>query len=319
MTNVVTLTINPAIDASTSVERLVPFRKLRCLPMHRDPGGGGINVARVIVELGGEVETLCPVGGATGELLRRLLDRQGIPNLVVPVAEETREDFMVFEQATGKEFRFIMPGPRMNESEWKRCLELLAGMRSRPQFVVLSGSLPPDVPTDFYARAIRIAKGLGARPVLDTSGDALRAGLEEGVYLVKPNRQELSDLLDGHLRDENACIDAGMRLVQNGRAEIVALTLGDRGALLVTEDRVARALPLSIKPVSTVGAGDSFLAAMIQALVLQRDLVDAFRYAAAAGSAALLAQGTGLCRRQAVERLYPNVVVHEIAAVERRR
>lgn len=309
MADIVTLTINPSIDTSTSVNRVAPIHKLRCAAPHRDPGGGGINVARVAIRFGADVKSLCAAGGVTGELLRRLIDREGVPNLVIQVSEETRESFTVFEDATGREHRFVLPGPELREEEWRQYLSALAGLEDRPRFIVASGSLSPAVPSDFYARAARIAKEHGAKVILDTSGSPLARALEEGVFLIKPNLRELSELVGVPLDDEYARVDACRRLTEAGRAEIVALTLGDRGALLVTRDHRWRAHALSIKSLSAVGAGDSFVGAMVWGLAKGMSIEDAFRYGVAAGSAALLSPGTGLCRREDVERLYPDVVL----------
>ncbi|MBM3577763.1 MAG: 1-phosphofructokinase family hexose kinase [Alphaproteobacteria bacterium] len=307
MADIVTLTINPSIDTSTAVDRMAPIHKLRCAPPHRDPGGGGVNVARVAVRFGADVIALCAAGGVMGELLRRLIDRERIPNFVIQVSEETRESFTVFEEATGHEYRFVLPGPELREDEWRQCLGALAGLDADPRFIVASGSLSPGVPSDYYAHAARIAKGCGARFLLDTSGPPLAAALEEGVYLIKPNLRELSELAGGPIEGEHAWVDACRRLTEAGRTEHVALTLGDRGALLVAGDRAWRAPALPIKPVSTVGAGDSFLGAMVWGLAEGLRIEDAFRYGVAAGSAALLSPGTGLCRMEDVERLYPDV------------
>src|SRR6516225_7322015 len=165
MTDIVTITPNPAVDLSTSVERIVPIYKLRGTSQRRDPGGGGINVARVIKRLGGDVSAIYPVGGTTGDLLRRLLDNEGVPSQTFPIAEETREDFFVSEISTGQPFRFILPGPRLNDGEWQQCLTLLSRVEPFPHFVVASGSLPRGVPDDFYARLAKIAKQRGARMV----------------------------------------------------------------------------------------------------------------------------------------------------------
>jgi 6-phosphofructokinase 2 len=312
MADIVTFTINPSIDMSTSVDRVAPIKKLRGAAPHRDPGGGGINVARVAVRFGADVKALCAAGGVTGELLRRLIERDGIPNVVIHVSEETRESFTVFESATGYEFRFVLPGPQLREEEWRQCLDALADLEDNPRFIVASGSLSPGAPSDFYAHAARIARKRGAKFLLDTSGPPLASALEEGVFLIKPNLRELRELMGVPLDDERAWLDASRRLIKAGRAEVVALTLGDRGALLVVRDQAWRAPALPIKPLSAVGAGDSFLGAMVWGLAQGRSIDDAFRYGVAAGSAALLSSGTGLCRRDDVERLYPDVVLQRI-------
>jgi 6-phosphofructokinase 2 len=158
MTSVLTLTVNPAIDVSTSTEHVVPIRKLRCTTMRRDAGGGGINVARVVRRLGSEVTALYPAGGAAGQLLRRLIDQERILSITVRITEETREDFTILEQQTGNQYRVVLPGPLFTETEWHSCLAALEAAEDFAPFVVASGSLPPGVPDDLYAHAARIAK-----------------------------------------------------------------------------------------------------------------------------------------------------------------
>jgi 6-phosphofructokinase 2 len=312
MTAIVTFTPNPAIDVSTSVEQVVPTRKLRCSAQMRDPGGGGINVARVVKRLGGEVTAVFPCGGVTGHLLAQLLERAGIPARTTEVAGETREDFSVLETASGRQYRFVLPGPPLAEAEWCACLDTLGSVAPRSEFVVASGSLPPGVPDDFYARIVRIAKPWNVRFVLDTSGPPLAAALGEGVYLVKPNLRELSELVGESLGDEAAWVRAGERLIEQRKAEIVALTLGHRGAVLVARDLALRAEPLPITPVSAVGAGDSFLGAMIWSLAAGQGLEQAFRYGVAAASSALLNPGTELCHREDTSRLVSDVVIRRL-------
>jgi len=309
MVDVVTLTINPAIDLSVSVERVAPIHKLRCSDARRDPGGGGINVARVIKRLGGDVTAVYAAGGALGQLLRRLIDEEGIPAQATPIAGETREDFTISERSSGAQYRFVLPGPQLSEQDWSACLGLCAGLDQRTRFVVGSGSLPPGVPDVFYGRLAQAAKQAGQKIIVDSSGPPLRAALEAGVYLIKPSLNEFRLLLGEPLESEADRIAACRSLVAQGRTEAVALTLGDQGALLVTREQVLRAPALPIKPVSIVGAGDSFLGAMIWSLASGHGMEMALRYGVAAGSAALLLPGTELCRREDVERLVDDVHV----------
>ena len=309
MTDIVTITPNPAVDLSTSVERIVPVHKLRGTSQRRDPGGGGINVARVIKRLGGDVSAIYPVGGATGDLLRRLLDKENVPSQTFAIAEETREDFFVNELSTGRPFRFILPGPTLNDTEWQECLTLLSRIEPFPRFVVASGSLPRGVPNDFYARLTRIVKQRGARMILDTSGPALAAAVTEGLDLIKPNLREMRELAGREPTDASEWEDAAKALIDRGKVAIVALTMGHLGAVLVTLDQVLRAEPLPIAPVSAVGAGDSFLGALLWQLASGADLEKSFRYAVAAGAAALLNLGTSLCLSDDVKRLAQQVVL----------
>jgi 6-phosphofructokinase 2 len=312
MTDILTITPNPAVDLSTSVERIIPTHKLRGTSQRRDPGGGGVNVARVIKRLGGEARAIYPVGGVMGELLRKLLDSEGIASQTFAIAGETREDFFVSEIGTGQQYRFILPGPRLVEAEWQECLKLVSSIQPFPRFVVASGSLPAGVPDDFYARIARIAKQRGARMILDTSGKALAIAVAEGVHLIKPNLREMRELSGSEPSDAGEWEEAARAIVGNKRVGVVALTMGHLGAALITPDRVLRAKPLALTPLSAVGAGDSFLAALIWRLASGADLADCFRQAVAAGAAALLNPGTELCRPHDVERLAAEVIIEAV-------
>ena len=292
---VLCLTMNPSVDLATRTDRVVPTHKLRCDATEHDAGGGGINVARVLTRLGGACHSLCPAGGPSGEWLKHRMADEGLAASYLPIEGETRVSFTVHEGASGAEFRFVMPGPALSEVEWQGCLHHLEQVTEFPAWLVASGSLPPGVPTDFYARLARLCKERGAKLVVDSSGPALAAALAEGVYLAKPNLRELSDLA-GHPLETPAQWQAAARgLVDGGSATAVALTLGHLGALLVTRDGLWRAPALPVEVISAVGAGDSFLGGLMWALQQGQDLVDAFAWGVAAGTGALLSATTGLC------------------------
>jgi 6-phosphofructokinase 2 len=313
MPDIATITINPAIDIFVNVSRVEPTRKLRCSAPKRDPGGGGINVARVAHRLGGSVAAIYPTGGAIGKLLQRLVEREGIDSVVTPSHVETRENFTAFETETGEQYRFVLPGSALHRAEWEACLDKLATLPEKPKFVVASGSIPPGVPGDFYAHVARIAKKLGAKMVLDTSGRSLAPALDEGVALIKPNQTELNDFVGKRLDREDEYIAASRELILAGRSEAVALTLGEEGALLVTAKNAWRAEAMKIEVASTVGAGDSFLGGMVAALAAGQSIEDAFRMGVAAGSAAAMSPGTELCHEADVKRLLEEVKIRDIA------
>ena len=313
MPDIVTLTINPSVDIFVNVDHVEPTAKLRCSSPKRDPGGGGINVARVAHRLGGDVTAIYPVGGAIGKLLERLLVREGVKSLVTPSHIETRENFTAYENDSGQQFRFVLPGATLHRAEWEACLDRLVTLPDRPKFVVVSGSVPPGVPDDFFARAVKEAKRQGAQTVADTSGAALTAVLDEGVTLIKPNQNELSEWAGARLDTDAACVAACRKLIISGRARIVAVTLGERGALLVTAVQAWKAAPLAIDVASAVGAGDSFLGGMVADLAAGRPIEEAFRTGVAAGSAAVSRPGTELCSEADVKRLLPQVQIKEIA------
>ena len=217
MTDIVTITPNPAVDLSTAVDRIMPVAKLRAQSQRRDPGGGGINVARVIRRLGGDARAIYPVGGAIGKLLRQLLDQEGVASHTWTIEGETRENFFVDEISAGKQYRFILPGPRFHEFEWKECLKLVSALEPVPRFLVASGSLPDGVPDDFFAQVARLAKQRGGRVALDTSGPALAAAAAEGVDLIKPNLREMRELTGSEPSDAYAWEVAAKKLVESGK------------------------------------------------------------------------------------------------------
>ena len=314
MPDVVTLTINPAVDIFVNVEKVEPTRKLRCSAPKRDPGGGGINVARAAHRLGADVAAIYPAGGALGKLLQRLVEREGIASVTTPSHVETRENFTAYEETTGEQYRFVLPGSRLHPAEWEACLDRLAKLPDKPRFVVASGSIPPGVPDDFYAAVARCARKMGAKMVLDTSGAALAPALEEGVSLIKPNQNELAEFTGEALEDDDARIAACRKLIDGGKAEAVALTLGGDGAMLVTKDVALRAAPMKIEVVSTVGAGDSFLGGLVAGLAAGQDWEGAFRMGFAAGTAAVMSPGTELCREEDVRRLMKEVRIEALEA-----
>jgi 6-phosphofructokinase 2 len=304
MKSIVSMTLNPAIDKSSSVAHVVAERKLYCAMPRFDPGGGGVNVARAIKKLGGESTLFYPIGGMTGEKLRELLDEEGLTQHPLPISGSVRENFAVLEEATGLQYRFSMPGPELSEAEWGRFLTELSAFLPSPDYVVLSGSLPPGAPDDFYARAARIAKGLGAKPIVDAAGAALKAAIQEGVYMIKPNIGEFLEVIGEELKEESQIIAQAQRMIGEGRCEVMAISLGTAGALLVTEEQAERIPAPTVPIISKVGAGDSMVAGIVLSLARGKALREAVMFGVAAGSAAVMRAGTGLCRKDDAERLF---------------
>ena len=304
MPHILTLTMNPAVDIATSTDHVTPTHKLRCSAPQRHPGGGGINVARVIQRLQGHCVALYPAGGASGVLFSNLLASERVTSLCIPIAGETRESYTVHENATGKEYRFVLPGPELARSEWQACLDHVAKITPRPRFLVASGSLPPGVPTDFYAQLARLSKSLGIQLILDTSGEPLSAALEEGVFMLKPSLRELRELLGQTLDSEQSQREAVENILNKQQAQLVALSMGADGAWLFNAQGACYAPALPVTVLSAVGAGDSCVGAMAWALARGLTEREAFCWGVAAGSAALASEGTGLCQVQEVERLH---------------
>lgn len=288
---IVTLTLNPAIDLASAAPWVRPVHKIRTTGEHVDPGGGGINVARVVHALGGEALAVLAEGGATGRFLTELLDEAGVAYRAVPIAGRTRVSFSVRAEDSGAEYRFVPEGPRLADVEWRAVLAAVDAAEGA--FVVASGSLPPGVPADAYAIAARAAAATrGRRFVLDTSGPALRASLGAGIDLLKPSLGELESLVGHPLSDPAAQAAEARALVASGAARMVAVSLGADGALLATPDGVLRRPALAGPVRSVVGAGDAFLAAMVLALARGAAPGEALDWGLAAGAAAVGGVGT---------------------------
>jgi 6-phosphofructokinase 2 len=304
MPEVVTLTLNPAIDESTSVDHVIPERKLRCGPARSEPGGGGINVSRVLRRLGDDAPAIYPAGGPAGELLARLLDAEGVAHWPVPIEASTRENFNVLERASGLQYRFCLEGPTLEAGDVERCLGVLRGARPAPLFVVASGSLPPGVRPDFYARLARLVRESGARLVLDSSGEALRLAVDAGVFLLKPSLREFQQLTDSVGADESRLAELGRALVRSGGCQMLVLSLGSGGALWITAAGQGRIAAPAVPVASGVGAGDSMVAGIVHGLLRGSAPGEAVRYGVAAAAASVMNPGTALCRAEDVERLF---------------
>jgi 6-phosphofructokinase 2 len=303
MRNIATLTLNPTIDVAYEVSRVIPTHKMRAAREYHNPGGGGINVARVYVRLGGNARCWYMSGGATGVALDGLLDLHQLVRTRLPITGDTRISAAVLERESGQEYRFVPPGPTVSEAEWQQALDRLAQIEC--DYLVASGSLPPGVPDDFYARLARLVVPRGIRLVLDSSGAALREGLAGGgVFLVKPSNGELQQLVGRDLPDRDAIAAAAAQIVAAGQAEHVAVTMGHEGAVLATGQGTLFLPALPIEAKSAVGAGDSFVAGMVHGLSSGWPVERAFCFGMAAGAAAVLRPGTDLARPDDIERLH---------------
>ncbi|MEJ0011793.1 MAG: 1-phosphofructokinase family hexose kinase [Bauldia sp.] len=310
---IVTLSLNPAIDVSSETDRVLPTHKIRTSNEEYEPGGGGVNVARVVVELGGQATVICPAGGFPGRMLDELLGAIPIPRRIVPIAGDTRISFTVFERKTGNEFRFTPNGPKLSEAEIAACLDAIRAADF--DYFVASGSVPMGAPTDILAQVGDIVAKKGARFVLDSSGAGLSVTLERShAYLVKPSMTELEALV-GRRLDNATAEEAAKDLVRRGRAEIVAVTMGAAGALVVTEDQVLRVEAPKVETRSAVGAGDAFVGAMTLALSRGETLDDALILGTAAGAATALTPQSKVCALGDVQRLHEEMRRTRVSAI----
>ena len=296
----ITLTLNPALDLDADAEAVVPTHKIRMHHEHADPGGGGVNVARVLHELGGDTLAILAAGGASGRVLEEMLDEAGVKRHSIVIRGRTRVSLNVQDCTSGLEYRFVPEGPTLSTEEFENCL---GAVEQEPgDWLIASGSLPHGVPEDAYAQVARIAMSKGQRFVVDTSGPALVAALRQGgCELVKPSLGELEHLVGRPLKDPTQQDAEAMALVRCGASRLVAVTLGVEGALLATEDGVIRMPAMDVQMHSSVGAGDAFLAATALALARGAAPEEALAWGTAAGATAIACAGTARLRRADVE------------------
>lgn len=307
MPKIVTLTVNPALDKSSDVEYVIPGQKLRCSAPKWHPGGGGINVARVIQRLGGAPLAMYFAGGPPGEQLRQLLAAEGIEQAIVLLKESTRVSFTVLETDRNQQYRFSVPGPEVAESEWRAGLWQLKALAPRPEYIVLSGGLLPGAPSDFYGRIAHWALANDIQIILDTHDEPLRLAIRTRVFLAKPNLRELRQLTQRELASEDEQRQAVRRLIDEGAAQYILLSLGADGAIFASTTGTHRLRAPSVTVRSKVGAGDSMVGSLVWALAQGYTPLEAARFGVAAGAAAVKTAGSELCHADDVHDLYEKV------------
>jgi 6-phosphofructokinase 2 len=296
--------MNPAIDLSATADIVTDEKKLKCKTPKYDPGGGGINVSRAINILGGETKAVYPAGGYTGDLLEQLLKREEIQQHRIPIGKSTRINIHILEESTKKQYRFNMPGSEMNQDEWQTCLETLEDLSRESDFIVASGSLPPGVPVDFFRKIASLSHTHKAKCVLDTSGRPLRQALDEGVYVIKPNLREFTQLVNEKMIDEQNLIEKAKQLIDDNHCSIIVISMGASGSFFITKDEHKHICSPIVPINSRIGAGDCMTAGITLKLAMGSPPEEAVKYGVAAGSAAVMTPGTDLCRKKDAESIY---------------
>ena len=307
---ILTVTLNPALDKSTIIPKLIPEKKMRCTNMQVEAGGGGINVSKVIKELEGECTALFPSGGMNGKVLEQLLTAKGIQLQVIPIKGETRENFVATDVSTNAQYRFVFPGPVLSNDELNACYEMIKSFHPVPNIIVFSGSLPPETPDEFVAKLAALAKHIGAKFIADTSGNALKQAMNEGVYLLKPNLSELCFLIGKEYLELSEVEDAAKSIINKGSSHVIVVSMGPSGALLLTNDICKRIPAPNVKKASTVGAGDSMVAGMAFMLSQGKSLIEVVQFGVACGTAATMNAGSQLCKKEDVWRLFEWINAH---------
>lgn len=301
--DILTVTLNPAVDVATSVEHVVAGPKLRCGPPRFDPGGGGVNVARAVRKLGGTARALIAVGGAMGDRLLDLLATEGVPALPVPVSGETRQSFAATDETTGGQYRFGVPGAALSPQDASKLVKAIVNAAPQDGFLVLSGSVAPGLPDDFQGQIIGAITSKGSKAIVDTSKaalDTLIAPPVTPVYLLRFDDAEAVEAAGHPLPGVRDMVDFGRELIGRHVAEIVVIGLGATGSVLVSASQAFLCHPPMVKEHSKIGAGDAFVGSMTLALAKGESLDIALRWGVAAASATVSTEGTALCDQDTV-------------------
>lgn len=302
---IITLTINPSLDKSTHFTGLIAEQKMRCEKPRYDAGGGGINVSKAIAKLGGSSICVFTSGGSSGEMLSALIDKENIENISIQTKNWTRENFIAFDNETKSQYRFGFPGNEFSDEEKDKILQTIKEFKT--DYLVISGSLNEGLPTDFYQKIAEIAKAVGTKVIVDTSGEALQKVLETGVYLIKPNIGELAKLIGVERLELTEVEKAAKNLIEKGNAEIVVVSLGANGAILVSKDETHLVKAPKAEKKSTVGAGDSMVGGIVWALSQNKTLKEVIQLGVCCGTAATMNEGTQLFNVDDVLRLFERI------------
>ncbi len=299
---IITLTINPSLDKSTHFKGLIPEQKMRCEVPRYDAGGGGINVSKAISKLGGSSICVFTSGGSSGEKLTTLIGEEGLEYITIKTKNWTRENFIAFDTSTKSQYRFGFPGNELSIDEQDKIKATIKELKS--EYLILSGSLNNGLASNFYQEIAEIAKASGTKVIVDTSGEALRKVLETGVYLIKPNIGELAKLIGVERLELPEVEKAAKKLIENGSAEIIVVSLGADGAILVAKDETHFVKAPKVEKKSTVGAGDSMVGGMVWALSQNKTLKEVLQFGVCCGTAATMNEGTQLFKVEDVQKLF---------------
>jgi 1-phosphofructokinase family hexose kinase len=306
-----TVTLNPSIDQHITLNKLVKDDTLRAQSVEKYPGGKGINVCRALKILGRPAKAFTFMGGYAGYILRDLLQKEEVVFDSTDVIGETRMNVILTDLSDRTQTRISMPGPEVQKFTLDILLEKIHKAEPRPSFWVLGGSLPPSRPVDTFRWIIQSLNDRGERCVLDADADVLEEGIKAKPFMIKPNEFEIERLAGRPLPGLDDKAKVAVEICRKG-VEVVAVTLDGRGALVVTKDASYRAEAPRVEVKSKVGAGDSFIAGFLNALRSGKDIPEASREGVAAGTAAVIKEGTSLFTREDFERVRGLVQVEQM-------
>ncbi len=292
---IATVTLNPALDKTIYLDRLLPNDTNRIKKIEMDVGGKGVNASRVLKELGTETVALGFLGGRTGRQIENELKHDGVPTDFVWIPGETRTNISVQETSGAPPTMLNEPGPNIPAGSLERLKEKICAAAPKADFLLFGGSPAPGVPADVYCTLGKLAIECGTRVILDSDGEPMRLGMECRPFMIKPNRDEVRRLVGIDIKD----LDDGAKALgvfRNKGIDVVVISMGAKGAIAGNDEGVWYAVPPEVKPVSTIGSGDSMVAGIAHILSQGGDLGEALRWGSAAGAATAMTDGTEICK-----------------------
>lgn len=305
---ILSVSLNPCVDHALFVDRFRLGDTNRVLRTETDAGGKGINLSRVVAELGGKTVATGFLGGGPGAFVRQVLQTQGVVHDFVDIATDTRMNFSVEDANGGSPTTLNECGPTLSASDWETLLRKVSSYASGASWLALGGSLPPGICAEAFAQLVCLGHDHGCRVLLDADGEPMHAGLEAKPDFIKPNSREASRLVGRPVETLDEARDAAIELRGRGPS-IVVVSCGKDGAVLATEGQVLVGASPEVEVRSTIGSGDSLLGAMLWAIGGGRSLEEAFRWGLAAGAATAATDGSQIARRPMVESLLPHAAV----------
>lgn len=304
MPNILTITLNPALDLSSSVGRVIPGPKLRCSPPAVHPGGGGLNVSRAIALLGGKSRAFVALGGTVGQRIRTLLEAEKIELQFFEIEGETRQSLSVTSAIRAEQFRFVFPGPEWQQSQVTNAMLAIEDAVQQATILVVSGSLPPGVPPDFTA-TLAAKLPPQTRIIADHSGAPLNWHVDNpsAIEVLRMDAAEAEELAGKVLISRQDTAEFARHLVDQGVAKVIIIARGADGSVMAAPEGLYHSCCIVTDIRSKVGAGDSFVGALALAMDKGETWADALRHGVAAAGAAVMTEGTELCRPEDVEHL----------------
>ena len=307
---VVTVTLNPAIDKTVLVDKLQVGGLNRVQSVRMDPGGKGINVARVLNQFGVNVTAAGLIAGSQGQNLLQYLAGERITACFLTIAGETRTNLKVVDSSSGITTEINEAGFAVGEKEITAFKVQMSKLLEEASYLVLSGSLPPGVECGIYRELTEIAKRKGVKTILDADDDALFEGIQAAPFAIKPNIHELGKLTGHELANDQDVISAARKILERG-IEIVIVSMGEQGAIIMDNEAIYRVRTEAIVPKSTVGAGDSMVAVLAYSLLSQYSLAETAHWVTAAGTVTASKSGTQVCSLPEVQQFLNKVQVEK--------